>query len=285
MPDELKWGARSPFHEPALLAGFRARPTDVLITTAPKAGTTWMQQILHQLRTGGDESYTSIYDVVPWLEFLAEDEDVERVQAQYERINNPRVFKTHCTYEQTPSVETVRIFLSSRDPRDCCVSYYHHIMGMSDDMRAALSYPADASFNDIYERWMKYGAWYRNVRSWWPHQKDHNVLWLRYEDMKRDLEAAIDSILIFLGWTLRPEQRKDVLRYCSFDWMRTHANLFMPMLAANKPQFSHGSLIRKGQVRGYEGLLSEDQERRILRKAQEELEPACLTFLGLGQGV
>jgi hypothetical protein len=245
MPIDLKWGARSLFHEPALLAGFRARPTDVLITTAPKAGTTWMQQILHQLRSGGDESYASIYDVVPWLEFLAEDEDVARVLANYKRIDNPRVFKTHCTYEQTPSVETVRVILSSRDPRDCCVSYYHHIMGMSGDVRTALSYPADASFEDIYERWMTFGAWYRNVRSWWPHRKDNNVLWLRYEDMKRDLEAAIDSILVFLGWTLRPEQRNNVLHYCSFDWMREHANLFMPMSKVNKPQFSHGSLIRK----------------------------------------
>lgn len=285
MPFDPKWGARSLFHEPALLAGFRARPTDVLITTAPKAGTTWMQQILHQLRTGGDDAFANIFDVVPWLEYPAGDDDIEHVLARYERITNPRVFKTHCTYEQTPGVETVRVILSSRDPRDCCVSYYHHVMGLSEEIRSAMSFPAPVSFNDVYERWLTFGAWYRNVRSWWPHRKDKNVLWLRYEDMKRDLEASIDEILVFLGWPLSANQRKNVLRYCSFEWMREHANRFIPMSAANRPQFSNGSLVRNGKVGDYKSLLSVDQELRILRKAQEELGSACLKFLGLDQGV
>lgn len=278
-----KWGSRSAFHEPALLAGFRARPTDVLITTAPKAGTTWMQQILHQLRSGGDDSFTSIYDVVPWLEFLTRDSGVERALAAYERINDPRVFKTHCTYEQTPGLGTVRIILSSRDPRDCCVSFYHHVMGLSEDMRAAFPFSAAASFDEIVEHWLQAGAWYRNVQSWWPHRNDHNVLWLRYEDMKHDLERAIDSILAFLGWTLQPEQRARVLQYCSFAWMRAHQDRFMPMSAANTPQFSHGSLIRNGQVGDYKATLSRGQQRRIVQKARDELTPECVAFLGLGR--
>ena len=68
-----RWGISSPHHDPYVLANFQARESDVLITTAPKAGTTWMQQILHQLRTGGDESFSSIDDVVPWLERQRED--------------------------------------------------------------------------------------------------------------------------------------------------------------------------------------------------------------------
>jgi len=66
-----RWGELSPMHDPYVLANFQLRDTDVLITTPPKAGTTWMQQILHQLRSG-DASFSSIDELVPWLEITRE---------------------------------------------------------------------------------------------------------------------------------------------------------------------------------------------------------------------
>ena len=45
----------------AALASHTARANDVYISTYAKSGTTWMQQIVHQLRSGGDTCllYTS----------------------------------------------------------------------------------------------------------------------------------------------------------------------------------------------------------------------------------
>jgi hypothetical protein len=47
---------------------FKPRPDDVFVVTSSKCGTTWMQQILHQLRSGGDMSFDEIDDVVPFIE-------------------------------------------------------------------------------------------------------------------------------------------------------------------------------------------------------------------------
>src|SRR5690606_15257024 len=105
-----------------MLANFHSRPTDVMITTAPKAGTSWMQHTLHQPRSGGDERFESIIDVVPRFEFPNPRRSWQDRLEEFERLPDPRIFKTHCTYEQTPGVDTVRIVLTSRDPRDCCVS-------------------------------------------------------------------------------------------------------------------------------------------------------------------
>ena len=47
---------------------FRPRPTDVVISPYSKSGTTWMQQIVHGLRTRGDMDFDDISRVVPWIE-------------------------------------------------------------------------------------------------------------------------------------------------------------------------------------------------------------------------
>jgi hypothetical protein len=47
---------------------FKPRSDDVFIVTPVKCGTTWMQQIVHQLRSGGDMSFDDIHDVIPSIE-------------------------------------------------------------------------------------------------------------------------------------------------------------------------------------------------------------------------
>ena len=55
---------------------FKPRPNDVFVVTSPKCGTTWMQQILHQLRSGGDMSFDDIDDVIPVIE-MAYDTEID----------------------------------------------------------------------------------------------------------------------------------------------------------------------------------------------------------------
>lgn len=277
-PDS-KWGSLSRTHDPYILANFVPRQTDILITTAPKAGTTWMQQILHQLRTGGDESFNSVDDVVPWLEYPRESKTREEILNWYEAIKEPRVFKTHCTYEQTPGgVSTARIILSSRDPRDCCVSFYHHITGFTETARNEFRITNPETFDEHVDNWLEYAAWYRNIKSWWPYHDHPNVLWLRYQDMKTDLNSCINKILSFLNWNISDDQRKIVIEYSSMSWMKSHEKKFA-MMSDKKEIFTPGSFIRKGQVGDYQSLMTKEHEERILNKAKELLEPEALNFL------
>jgi hypothetical protein len=274
------WGKPDPTHDPRILAHFRPRRSDVLITTAPKAGTTWMQNILHQLRSGGDPSFDNIDRVVPWLELPRDGLDHEAVLEGYEAIESPRIFKTHCTFEQTPGNDIARIILSSRDPRDCMVSFYHHVMDMTDAARAHGHFEDLKSFDDVFERWMSFGAWFRNVQSWWPHVHDDNVLWLRYEDMKQAIDPCVDRILQFLDWHITPAQRNAVNEYISFDWMKAHSDKFI-MDHRGEPLFRPGGFIRKGQIGDHKQQLSKVQEQQILDRARKMLADDCLDFLGL----
>ena len=65
---------------------FKPRSSDVFIVTPPKCGTTWMQQIVHQLRTGGDMEFGGINEVVPFIE-IAHDTHVD---LEAEQKGSPR---------------------------------------------------------------------------------------------------------------------------------------------------------------------------------------------------
>src|SRR5258707_1257282 len=70
---------------------YRPDPTDVFIVTPPKCGTTWMQQIVHGLRTRGSMDFDDISRVVPWIN-MAHDMGIDIYEPQ---MATPRAFKTH----------------------------------------------------------------------------------------------------------------------------------------------------------------------------------------------
>ena len=79
---------------------YRPAPTDIFIMTPAKCGTTWMQQIVHGLRTRGSMDFDEITRVVPWIE-MAQDMgiDIDAPQAA-----TPRAFKTHLNLSAVPNI-------------------------------------------------------------------------------------------------------------------------------------------------------------------------------------
>ena len=279
---EARWGEASIAYDPVLLSKFQARPTDVFVNTAPKAGTTWMTQILHQLRTGGDESFESIYDVVPWIEFPGRPvRPTEGRLAQYESTASPRLFKAHLPYARTPGVGVAKFIVVGRDPRDRCVSAYHHTCDMTDDFLAWLGAERPESFDVYFDEWAARPRYNEHVRSWWEHKDDENVLWLRFADMKDDLEASVRSIVRFLGWDVSEQAIQRTLELASFDWMAAHRDKFTRFSAKSPVRWLPHGFVRTGEVGSYKAALSPAQERRILDDSANTLTPECLAFLGI----
>ena len=76
------------------LANLRVRPSDVFIATYAKSGTTWMQQVVHQLRTNGDTDFDEITAVVPWVDMAVD----MGVDPETDQAGGFRAFKTHQMY-------------------------------------------------------------------------------------------------------------------------------------------------------------------------------------------
>lgn len=74
---------------------YRPRDEDIIIVGPMKTGTTWLQQILHQLRTKGDESFADIYGITWYINNNNHNLDFD---LNAEQVCNPRIFKHHEEY-------------------------------------------------------------------------------------------------------------------------------------------------------------------------------------------
>ena len=225
----------------------KVRDSDIIIVTYPKSGTTWMQQIVYQMVSGGNESFDEISAVVPWIErahFLKQD---------LEAMPAPRVLKTHFSYKEIPKGPGKYIFVM-RDGKDVAVSFYQFLI--------AIGNRQDVSFQEFFVDQFLTGAtvggnWFTYIKDWWKHRKDSNVLTITYEDMKErpHPEVDIDRISEFCGFNLSPDLRRLVVEHSSFDYMKKHEKqfddhfLFKAIEASGIGNKRHvASKVREGKV-------------------------------------
>jgi len=215
----------------------KPRPGDIYVATAPKTGTTWTMQIVHQILTGGRGEFDHIYQVAPFLDQLYAKPFGERV---LEELPSPRIFKTHMPYEQLAPPADSRVIYVTRNAADAMVSLHHHYC-----MREGYRSPLGVSFlqgNALARQW------FEHLETWWPHRNDANVLHLRYEDLATDLEGGIRKVAGFLGVALDEERMPDILEKCGFAYMKKHTERFDVRLGLFDGGASKMSFIRKGVV-------------------------------------
>jgi len=197
---------------------FTPRPDDVIIAGVPKSGTTWMQQILHQIRTKGDESFREIYEMVPYLDY----NDISFFDINADHVANPRVFKSHALYENMPKLDgKTRFVVIVRDPYDMqlsLVKFLWRYIGTDQDVNPA-------EYDKLIASW-PVGDFASFIKSWWPHRNEPNVLFILYEDLKDDLASYIRKVADFIGVTLDEAAFSKILRFCSFEYMSQHREKF-----------------------------------------------------------
>ena len=211
---------------------FHPWPSDVLLTTGLKCGTTWMQQIMHGLRSGGDMSFEEIDTVFPSLELYygyQPDGDLAFEQP----FSPPRFFRTHHPFGMTPqgfgkyivvtrsilhlddaSITSLRCLETPKTP-----SPLPTISSATGCLMTArylwMSWPTGSSFGTtsptlpsptpincntcVGQRRRLCQSDVSGLVSWYPYRNDSNVLWLHYEDLKEDLSGCICRVAKFLG--------------------------------------------------------------------------------------
>src|SRR3954453_9365018 len=139
---------RSVVADSARWEGFRFRSGDIVISTPPKCGTTWMQRLVALLIFDTVELPAPVAKLSPWLDMqLAPLDDVlALLDAQPHR----RFIKTHTPLDGVPYDEGVTYICVGRDPRDVAVSSRHHMSNM-DGERFLAARAAAVGLQDLAE--------------------------------------------------------------------------------------------------------------------------------------
>ena len=225
---------------------FRPRDSDLFITPFAKSGTTWLQQIVHGLKTGGSMDFDDISRVVPWIEHAyAQELDLEA-----EQPGPFRAFKSHLDWHDIP--KGGRYLLSVRDPKDVLVSFYHFFDGWQVE-RGSVGIEAFAEENFLAGR--PQGSYWQHLTSWWDRRHDDAVLLLCYEEMQSDLPATVARIAGFVDIDLDEDLLRLVLRQSSLPFMLEHKHRFDDLLMRELlvrrgvlPPGGDAAKVRRGEV-------------------------------------
>uniref|UniRef100_A0A3Q2NTW9 Sulfotransferase n=1 Tax=Fundulus heteroclitus TaxID=8078 RepID=A0A3Q2NTW9_FUNHE len=229
---------------------FQARPDDILIATYPKAGTTWVSQILDMLYFGqmSPERLKTlpIYERVPFLEMMIPNVVTGTDQAD-KLPTTPRLIKTHLPVQFVPKSfweQNCRIIYVARNAKDNMVSYYHF-----DCMN--LVQPAAGDWKSFFQRFMEgkvvFGSWYDHVNGWWKKKQTHsNIHYMFYEDMIEDTGREIDKLCNFVGLSPSVEEKEKVRSEVQFDSMKKNKMANYSTLPVM--DFKVSPFMRKGKV-------------------------------------
>lgn len=263
------------------LKNFPLRSDDIILATYPKSGTTWMQQVLKLIYTGGKENGKNVSEAVPWLERGTASMDTSNPNAavDFNGMPSPRLLSSHAPYRLVPGgsprSSPAKYIYVARNPKDVAVSFYYH-------SRAFKVYEYSGNWDHFYTLFVRgqveFGSWFDHVLGWWEHRDQKNVLFLKYEDMQRDLHASVQRIVSFCGKDdLSPEVIDRVVELSSFQIMKVNS-------LANGDWHSPfrnteiASFVRKGIVGDWKNHFSPEQNNEFDAMYAEKMKGSGLEF-------
>lgn len=236
----------------------KARADDILVVSFPKAGTTWVQEIVYLIQNNLDFKAAGAKNLeqrFPFLEYF-----YPGVSA-IENSSSPRLIKTHLPYSLLPEsvhLELPKIIYVVRNPKDVCVSLYHFTRYIKETGYTG-------SFDEFLESFLKgnvaYGPIWKHYLEWWEHRNDANVLIVSYEDLQKDCHSVIFKISQFLDKPLKDDEVQAVAEHCSFERMsQNKAVNYDHWRKLGFVNLEEGPFLRKGQVGDWRNYFTQEMD-------------------------
>lgn len=285
--------------------GFVPRPDDIIIGTAPKCGTTWMQRIVAAL-VFQDPMPRPIPMVSPWVEARFRGTGAE-MQAVIEALPHRRFLKTHLPLDALPLHEEVRYIHVGRDGRDACLSAHNHFSSFSEAQLAGFDRigaedpaigapyprpPADPAA--FFRHWLSaptipgqgdgvpHGSFFDLELSWWRERRRENLLLVHFDDLLADLDGEMRRIAAFLGIAVDEALWPSLVAASRFEAMQAAGDALMPqmrtMLEGGTRRFFH-----RGASGRWRGVLSDDDLARYAAAVRDSVPPGLGAWIGGGR--
>jgi len=282
---------------------FEVKDDDVWISSFPKCGTTWTQEMVWCIMNDLDfkaAKETILENRVPFFELRPITEEISAAEltnqadtewiddtiGMVENLKSPRIIKTHLSWQMLPqtllSNKNAKIIYVTRNPRDACVSYHNH-WKILEGYHGGFEAFAESFISDIAGY---YSPFIHHVLEYWS-MRHRDVCFITYEEMKNDLASVIRKFSAFLTRPVAEEKISSLVDHLSFDKMKKNKSVNKQEFVeasqvnlANKNPNKEENLVfmRKGQVGDWKNYFTPELENKFEEWERKWLKDSDLTF-------
>ncbi|KAI4323587.1 hypothetical protein L6164_023181 [Bauhinia variegata] len=260
---------------------FQAKNSDIVVASIPKSGTTWLKALTfaivnrHRFASSKNHSLLTFnpHDLVPFFEYkLYEKNQVPDLS----NLPEPRLFSTHVPFPSLPSSmkkSNCKIVYICRNPFDTFVSSWH----FSNKIKPGSS--PQLTLEETFELYCKgvvgFGPFWTHMLGYWKEslERPNKVLFLTYEDLKRDIYSHLKRMAKFLDcpFTLEEERGgviEELIELCSFEKMK---ELEVNKSGKSIKNFENKNLFRKGEIGDWVNHFSPWMVEKLSKVIEEKL--------------
>ncbi|KAI5670301.1 hypothetical protein M9H77_10665 [Catharanthus roseus] len=266
---------------------FEAQNEDILLASPPKTGTTWLKAlclcILKNQNIEDDEKDDVLTKENPHFNVQTIESMIYSTKPNPDddlyttRKDSPRLFHTHLPYNVLPDSikqSDCKIVYITRNPKDTVVSLWHFFNSIFRTNQDP--FPLEKAVECFCSGIHQYGPFFDHVLQYWgeTQKRPNKILFLKYEDLKKDPKGEVKKLADFLGKPLIDEAEIDkVLWRCSLDRLK---NLEVNKNGSILYGVPNSSYFRRGVVGDWKNYLSTDMEKLIDETAKLKFEGSGL---------
>ncbi|GDY52042.1 glycolipid sulfotransferase [Streptomyces violaceusniger] len=245
----------SPEHNSVRWDDFPLRDGDIVVSTPPKSGTTWVQMMCALLIFQTPDLPQPLEVLSPWLDqppWLDRMRSQEEVYARLAEQEHRRVIKTHTPLDGLPLDPRVSYIVVARHPLDRALSVYHQTANLDlervyaaqdgSDPQSRQSPPPLPSMREWLQHWClpqpiddqgiavpeSLHQTVHHLYDAWNRQTQPNVRLLHYVDLCANLSGQMAALAEWLGITVNESVWPELVKAATFDEMKSRAERLAP---------------------------------------------------------
>ncbi|XVF54459.1 hypothetical protein PTKIN_Ptkin05aG0181800 [Pterospermum kingtungense] len=263
---------------------FNPQPTDIILCSHPKTGTTWLKALAFAVVTRSSDDSTSPlltrtpHDCVTFME-------MDAAQGINNRDPGIPLVATHSPYISLPNsiiTSGCKIVYICRDPKDAFLSLWHFMRNQPWVPQVTF----ERAFDLFCEGVSGCGPYWEHVLGYWKAslESPERILFLKYEDLKNNTSFGVKRLAEFTGYRFSLEKEKrgvveKIIGLCSLENLKS---LEVNKSGQHRPNSifacENESFFRKGKVGDWKSDMTPKMGARLDRIMEQKLSGSGLSF-------
>ncbi|KAL4602180.1 hypothetical protein ACB092_10G035000 [Castanea dentata] len=288
------------FHIPGVLLAqehFKPQPNQVILSSFPKCGTTWIKALAFAIMTRSSESEPTnplltraAHECVPFVE-------LDLRSPQQKLSPDVPLAATHFPYTSLPKSminSGCKIVYICRDPKDVFASLWT----FQSKMTTLAGLPINENIEDTLEFFCEgittAGPFWDHVLGYWRAslESPEKILLIKFEDLKNETEYWIKKLAQFIGYPFSLEEEDEgmvqkIKNLCDFENMTSlevNKNGVMTLAfeikkdEVNTHKVKNSTFFRKGEVGDWKNHLTQAMATQLDQITEQKLNSYGLTW-------